>query len=211
MTVEKRKDYISWDAFFIGVAAIAAMRSKDPHTRHGACVANPVTHKILGVGYNGFPYGCSDDEFPWERTSDRECDTKYAYVIHAERNAIDNSVSDLAGAVLYVFSDAGYYPCSACAQGIVQKGIKEVVIGFVGDSGSERYRPDVEGNIEATKRIFGAAGVKLRVLGQDLVKVFFDLSSKFLDCSRAAMASENRIVQEKVPDAVKSVEKEDSK
>ena len=210
MTITKRKEYIGWDQFFMGVAAIAAMRSKDPHTRSGACIVHPTNHKILGVGYNGLPYGCDDDKFPWERTADRECDTKYAYIIHAERNAIDNAVADLAGAVLYLYSDSGYYPCATCAQGIAQKGLKEVVIGFIGDSGSERYRPDVSGNIEATKRILDAAGVKIRVIGADLIKMFLGLSSQFLDSSNMVLhRSDMGAKPDGSGEVVESKEKED--
>lgn len=62
--MSKRKDYISWDEYFMGVALLASQRSKDPSTQVGACIVND-DNRIMSVGYNGFPRGCSDDEFPW--------------------------------------------------------------------------------------------------------------------------------------------------
>ena len=97
----KRDDYISWDEYFMGVAKLAGMRSKDPNTQVGACIVSQ-DNKILSMGYNGFPMGCSDDEFPWEREGDM-LDTKYPYVTHSELNAILNfRGGSLAGAKLYV-------------------------------------------------------------------------------------------------------------
>ena len=117
----KSNNYISWDEYFMGVALLSSYRSKDPNTKVGACIVNK--HKrIVGIGYNGFPYGCSDDEFPWERDGDF-CNTKYPYVVHAEPNAILNSTSDLHGATLYV----SLFPCNECMKLIIQSGIKEIV------------------------------------------------------------------------------------
>ena len=62
----KRNDYISWDEYFMGVAKLSGMRSKDPSSQVGACIVSP-DNKILSMGYNGFPKGCSDDVFPWAR------------------------------------------------------------------------------------------------------------------------------------------------
>ena len=87
-----KKDYISWDAYFMGVALLSSKRSKDPNTKVGACIVNS-EHRIVGIGYNGFPVGCSDDEFPWGRDGDF-LDTKYPYVVHAEPNAILNANSN---------------------------------------------------------------------------------------------------------------------
>lgn len=83
---EKRKDYISWDEYFMGIAMLSGMRSKDPNTQVGACIVDP-EHKILSMGYNGFPLGCSDDEFTWAREGE---DNKYFYSTHSELNAILN-------------------------------------------------------------------------------------------------------------------------
>ena len=86
----KRSDYISWDEYFMGVAHLSGMRSKDPNTQVGACIVSP-DNKILSMGYNGFPKGCSDDEFPWERENDNDRNlTKYPFVTHSELNAILN-------------------------------------------------------------------------------------------------------------------------
>ena len=85
----KRTDYISWDEYFMGVAMLAGMRSKDPNTQVGSCIISG-NHKILSIGYNGLPAGCSDDDFPWEREGESTLDTKYPFVTHSELNAILN-------------------------------------------------------------------------------------------------------------------------
>ena len=64
----KRSDYINWDEYFMGIALLTAMRSKDPNSQVGACIVSP-ENKILSLGYNGMPMGCSDDEMPWERVN----------------------------------------------------------------------------------------------------------------------------------------------
>lgn len=124
----KRADVISWDEFFMRVAVAAAMRSKDPNTQVGACIAGE-DHRILSVGYNGTPTGLDDEDFPWETTDDPLTD-KHNYVIHAEANAILNfrgSLKELAGATVYVT----LFPCKECAKMLVQAGIGEVV--YLGD------------------------------------------------------------------------------
>ena len=118
----KRKDYISWDEYFMGVAILSGMRSKDPNSQVGCCIVSQ-DNKILSMGYNGFPKGCSDDEFPWDRSGD-EFDTKYPYVCHAELNAISNYMGnkrDFNGAKIYVT----LFPCEDCTKLIIQNGIKE--------------------------------------------------------------------------------------
>ena len=120
----KRDDVISWDEFFMRVAIAAKLRSKDPNTQVGACIAD-TNHRILSVGYNGTPAGLDDDEFPWESTGDPLTDKPH-YVIHAEANAILNyrgSLKDMAGATVYVT----LFPCHECAKTLVQAGIGEVV------------------------------------------------------------------------------------
>ena len=144
----KRDDYISWDEFFMGAAILCAKRSKDPNTQVGACIVNN-ENRILSVGYNGFPAGCDDDVFPWERKADDDYDTKYLYVCHAELNAILNyRGGDLTGSRIYV----ALFPCNECAKAIIQSGIKEVVYL------SDKYA-DTAGT-RASKRMFDAAGVK---------------------------------------------------
>lgn len=143
----KRKDYINWDEYFMGVAHLSGMRSKDPNTQVGACIVSE-NNKILSMGYNGFPAGCSDDEFPWGREGD-ELDTKYPFVTHSELNAILNyRGGSLEGTKLYV----SLFPCNECAKAIIQAGIKAVVY----DSDKYNGTPsDV-----ASKKMFDAAGVK---------------------------------------------------
>ena len=116
----KRTDYISWDEYFMGVAKLSAKRSKDPNTQVGACIVSD-DNKILSMGYNGFPRGCSDDEFPWNREGE---DNKYFYTAHSELNAILNyRGGSLEGAKMYVT----LFPCNECAKAIIQTGIKTIV------------------------------------------------------------------------------------
>jgi len=151
MGISKRPDYLSWDEYFMGVALLSAQRSKDPSTQVGACIVNP-QNKIVGVGYNGFPAGCSDDEFPWDREGEF-LETKYPYICHAELNAVINKISaDLYDCRLYV----ALFPCNECAKVIIQAGIKEVVYL------SDKYH-DTEA-VRASRRMFTAAGVRMRQL-----------------------------------------------
>lgn len=146
--MSKRKDYLNWDEYFMGIALLSSYRSKDPNTQVGACIVND-KNRIMSVGYNGFPYGCDDDEFPWERCGDAY-DTKYPYVCHAELNAIlNNRGANLEGAKIYV----ALFPCNECAKAIIQSGIKEVVYL------SDKYADTMA--TRASKRMFNAAGVKL--------------------------------------------------
>ena len=143
----KRTDYISWDEYFMGIAMLAAKRSKDPNTQVGACIVSP-ENIIISTGYNGMPKGCSDDEFPWQRTGEDENDTKYPFVVHAELNAILNANGrDLRGSRIYV----ALFPCNECAKAIIQSGIKEVIYL------SDKYGGSMS-NL-ASKRMLGAAGV----------------------------------------------------
>ena len=143
----KRTDYISWDEYFMGVAHLSGLRSKDPNTQVGACISND--NKILSMGYNGFPSGCSDEEFPWERDGN-EIDTKYPYVTHSELNAILNyRGGSLEGKKLYVSLST----CNECAKAIIQAGIKSIVYD------SDKYN-GTPMNL-ASKRMFAAAGVNL--------------------------------------------------
>lgn len=144
---DKRTDYITWDEYFMAVAKLASMRSKDPNTQVGACIVSK-DHKILSMGYNGFPSGCSDDEFPWARAGEN-VDTKYAYVTHAELNSILNYRGNLEGAKLYV----SLFPCNECAKAIIQSGIKTVVYG------DNKYEGTP--SIIASRRMFKAAGVEV--------------------------------------------------
>ena len=145
--MKKRDGYITWDEYFMGVSKLSAMRSKDPNTQVGACIVSD-NNKILSMGYNGFPNGVSDDEFPWDREGD-ELDTKYPYVTHSELNAILNyRGGSLEGTKLYVT----LFPCNECAKAIIQAGIKTVVYAC------DKY-DGTPSNI-AAKRLFNAAGVR---------------------------------------------------
>ena len=145
---DKRSDYISWDEYFMGVAMLSGMRSKDPNTQVGACIVSP-DHKILSMGYNGLPIGCSDDDFPWAREGD-PLENKYFYTTHSELNAILNYLGgSLEGATIYVT----LFPCNECAKAIIQSGIKRIVYD------SDKY--DTQPNVIASKRMLRAAGVEM--------------------------------------------------
>lgn len=144
----KRADYITWDEYFMGVAFLSAMRSKDPNTQVGACIVSN-DNKILSMGYNGFPMGCSDDEFPWGKEDADPYNDKYFYVTHSELNAILNyRGGSLEGSKLYVT----LFPCNECAKAIIQAGIKTLVYG------SDKYADSA--STRASKRMLDAAGVR---------------------------------------------------
>lgn len=145
----KRKDYISWDEYFMGVAVLSGMRSKDPNTQVGACIVSE-DHKILSMGYNGFPTGCSDDEFPWEREGE-PLENKYFYTTHSELNAILNyRGGSLEGATIYVT----LFPCNECAKAIIQSGIRRIVYD------SDKY--ETTPAVVSSKKMLNAAGVVLQ-------------------------------------------------
>lgn len=146
----KREDVLTWDEYFMGLAHLSAKRSKDPSTQVGAVIVSN-DHRVVGIGYNGFPNGCSDDEFPWDREGEF-AQTKYPFVVHAELNAILNSNSDLHGCSIYV----SLFPCNECAKAIIQSGISRIVYE------SDKYA-DTDGT-KASKRMLKAAGVKLEQL-----------------------------------------------
>ncbi len=147
----KRKDYISWDEYFMGIALLSAKRSKDPSTQVGACIVNQY-NKIVGIGYNGFPIGCDDDRLPWSKSSDNANETKYPYVVHAEANAILNSTKDLHGARIYV----ALFPCNECTKLLIQSGIREIIYL------SDKYK-DTD-SVKASKKMLDMAGVTYRQL-----------------------------------------------
>ena len=149
VSVTKRRDYISWDEYFMGVALLAGMRSKDPNSQVGACIVSP-DHKILSIGYNGFPKGCSDDEFPWAREGDPE-ETKYFYVTHSELNAILNyRGGSLEGSTLYVT----LFPCNECAKALIQAGIQTIIYD------SDKYHGTPSNR--ASRRMLESAGIQLQ-------------------------------------------------
>ena len=144
----QREDYINWDEYFMGVAFLSARRSKDPNTQVGACIVSQ-DNKILSMGYNGFPNGCSDEEFPWNRESADPYDNKYFYTTHSELNAILNyRGGSLEGSKLYVT----LFPCNECAKALIQCGIRKVIYA------EDRYA--ATSAIRASKRMLRAAGVE---------------------------------------------------
>ena len=155
----KRTDYISWDEYFMGIAMLAAKRSKDPSTQVGACIVSQ-DNIIISTGYNGMPKGCSDDEFPWNREGEQ---TKYPYVVHAELNAILNANGrDLKGSRLFV----ALFPCNECAKAIIQSGVKEVV-----------YLSDKYANSPTTlasKRMLKSAGVICTQMKPSMASITLD-------------------------------------
>ena len=143
----KRKDYLSWDEYFMGLALLSAQRSKDPNSQVGACIVDS-NNKIISVGYNGAPIGYDDDnDMTWEREGDF-LDTKYAYVCHSELNAILNSRTPVRDCKLYVT----LFPCNECAKAIIQSGIKELVYL------SDKY-DGTPSNI-ASKKMLDKCGIK---------------------------------------------------
>lgn len=152
----QRRDYLELDTYFMGMAKLAGMRSKDPNTQVGACIVSK-TNRILSTGYNGTPNGIDDDVFPWDRIG-KDIETKYMFVCHAEANAIENyagTKEQLRGSTIYV----DLFPCNECAKKIIQAGIKEVV-----------YLSDKYANTDSTiiaKELFDLAGVTYRQLAQE--------------------------------------------
>ena len=157
---KSRKGYLNWDEYFMAIAKLTAMRSKDPNTQVGACIVSS-DNRILSIGYNGTPNGYSDSTFPWDREGS-PLDTKYLYVCHAELNAILNfrgGRRELEGSKIYV----DLFPCNECAKAIIQCGIKEVI--YLSDKYSETD------SVIASKRMFDTCNVKYRQieLNKDII------------------------------------------
>ena len=158
----KRTDYLNWDTYFMAIAMLSAKRSKDPSTQVGACIVGG-DNRILSIGYNGAPNGYDDDKFPWERSGD-PLETKYLYVVHAERNAILNfrgARRELEKSRLYV----DLFPCNECAKAIIQSGIKEVI--YVDDKYAD------QDSFKVSKIMFDMAGVKYRIYEGKLPSIEF--------------------------------------
>ena len=147
--MSKRKDYISWDEYFMGIARLSAMRSKDPNTQVGACIVDQ-KNRICATGYNGFPTGCDDDIFPWGNDGEF-IDTKYPYVVHAEANAVLNRNSkDLEGCRIYTT----LFPCHECTKLIIQSRIREIIFQSNKYEDSDSHR--------ATLKMLEAIGIPFR-------------------------------------------------
>lgn len=153
----KRQDYISWDTYFMGIAQLSSKRSKDPKTQVGACIVNH-ENKIVGIGYNGFPKGISDDDFPWQDQGDY-LQTKYPFVVHAEANAILNASQNLNDCKLFVT----LFPCNECTKLIIQSGIKELVYISNKDEGKDFQI--------ASRKMLEKAQVKLRQISWESINV----------------------------------------
>ena len=158
-----RENYIDWDSYFMGIALLSSMRSKDPNTQVGACIVNE-DKRIVGVGYNGLPKGCEDTDFPWEREGNF-LETKYPYVCHAELNAILNSIKSLKDCIIYV----ALFPCNECSKAIIQSGIKEIVYL------SDKY--DGTDTNRASKKMLDSAGVKYRQFTPNMDKLEIDFKN----------------------------------
>lgn len=145
----KRKDYLGWDEYFMGIALLSSQRSKDPGTQVGACIVNS-ENRIMSVGYNGMPHGCDDDCYPWDREGE-PLDTKYMFVCHAELNAILNfNGGALKGCRIYTT----LFPCNECTKALIQKGIAEIIYL------SDKYA-DTDGT-KASKKMLDSANIKYR-------------------------------------------------
>ncbi|KAK9509918.1 hypothetical protein O3M35_004805 [Rhynocoris fuscipes] len=173
---KSRKDYLKWNDYFMALAFLAAQRSKDPCTQVGACIVNS-DNRIVGMGYNGMPTGCDDNEFPWGK-SDSNINHKSFYVCHAEMNAVLNKNSyDLKNCRIYV----GLFPCNECAKVIIQSGIREVI--YLSDRKAHKL------STQASKRMFDASGVKYWQYTPEKSKIVIDFSQD--------MNSSNQIIEEK--------------
>lgn len=154
-------DVITWEEYFMGIAMLAAQRSKDPSTQVGCCIVRE--NKILSIGYNGMPFGCDDNVFPWEKEGE-PLNCKYMYVVHAELNAILNSTTELTASTLYT----SLFPCNECCKAIIQSGIKEIV-----------YLNDKYGDSSAViagKRMLNSANILYREFVGNRQKIEISLS-----------------------------------
>lgn len=147
-------NHISWDEYFMGIAILSSLRSKDPSTKVGACIVTP-DKRIIGTGYNGFPScknGDADKELPWTKDSDNELENKYLYVVHAEPNAILNSTASTRDCCMYL----SWFPCAECTKIIIQSGINKIV--YLHEHTTDRYRT----SMEASKRMLNLAGIEFK-------------------------------------------------
>jgi dCMP deaminase len=143
-----------WDKRYLALAKEVASWSKDPSTQVGAVTVGN-KKEVLSQGFNGFPRGIVDSE---DRYNNRE--TKYKYVVHAEMNAIYNATYSgvsLDGAVLYVY---GLPICSECAKGIIQVGIKKVIIE------KSKELDNWNESVALSQEMFDEAGVELVIISK---------------------------------------------
>ncbi len=145
---EKRNNYLSWDECFMQMANVIAQRSKDSSTQAGAVIVNQ-NNIVVGLGYNGFPRGCSDEKLPWEREGNF-LNTKYAYVVHSEENAVYNANKPTEGCKIYTT----LFPCNECTKTLIQSGIKEIIYA------SDKYHD--QDSWVASRKMLDLAGIKYR-------------------------------------------------
>ena len=145
---KSRENYISWDECFMRMAHVIAERSKDPSTQAGAVIVN-TNNVVVGIGYNGFPRGVDSDKFPWDREGSF-LETKYAYVCHAEENAVYNANATVKESKTY----CTLFPCNECAKTLIQNGITEVIFE------SDKYH-ELDMFI-ASRKLLDAANIKCR-------------------------------------------------
>ena len=143
----KRNNYLTWQEYFITIAQVCALRSKDPNTQVGVVIVNK-NKEIIATGYNGLPWGCNDDNYPWENNKEIWLETKYPYVVHAEANAIIHARQNCRGFSLYTT----LFPCGECAKLIIQSGIKEIYYA------SNKHHGEKE--VMAAQRMLKDAGIK---------------------------------------------------
>ncbi len=143
------KSNISWDEYFMGMALLSSLRSKDPSTKVGACIVDS-DNKVVSNGYNGMPTRIDEDKISWNKGEG--LDSKYLYVCHAEFNAILNTRDGAAlkGCTLYVT----LFPCNECTKAIIQTGIKEIVYL------DNKYAETI--SVKASALMLELAGVKVR-------------------------------------------------
>ncbi|MCE8163557.1 MAG: dCMP deaminase family protein [Candidatus Moeniiplasma glomeromycotorum] len=154
---KKRINYLSWAEYFLALTKLISQRSKDPHTQVGAIIINPRTNTIISTGYNGFPRGCSDDEFPWGNESENWLETKYPYVLHAEANAIIHAQQNCEGFVMYT----NFFPCHECAKLIIQSGIKNVF--YYSDILNQEHWKN---SYQASEKMFQASGINYQKINK---------------------------------------------
>lgn len=148
---------ISWDECFMRMAHVISYRSKDPSTQAGAVVVNQ-NNVVVGVGYNGFPRGISNSALPWEKQGDLD-NTKYAYICHAEENAIYNANNSTRGCKIYCV----LFPCNECTKTIIQNGITEVIYE------SDKYKDTPA--VRASKKMIKLAKIKMRHYKSSILKI----------------------------------------
>ena len=162
----RRENYIDWHDYFMSVAMLSAFRSKDPSKQVGACIVDPKRQRIVGIGYNGFPWGCGDDQLPWARKGSSVLETKHPYVCHAEMNAIFNkNCSSLEGCRIYTT----LFPCNECTKMIIQSRLSDVV--YLSD---EKHQED---SMVASRRMLGLAGIPYWAHKPAVPRVVIDFDS----------------------------------